>query len=179
MSFKLSTKVAYYPTLLFNVLREKFGVTKWYHAIDDTVILGALPFRNVAKKLITEYNIKGVVSMNELYEMKFFCPTKNEWSNMGVEQINLPTIDYSVPSLTDIRKGVDFINHKRDEKSTVYVHCKAGRTRSATLVAAYLCNRYNYSPEEAVEEIRKKRSHIYVAKRHILALHKFVDSSHN
>lgn len=51
MSFKFSTKIAYYPTLLFNVLRERYGSTQWYHVIDDTVILGALPFRTVVKKV--------------------------------------------------------------------------------------------------------------------------------
>lgn len=43
-------------------------------------------------------------------------------------------------------KGVEFINKFVAQKSvegggpqpTVYVHCKAGRTRSATLVACYL-----------------------------------------
>lgn len=115
--------------------------------------------------------------MNEPYEMKLFCPSKSEWSKMGVEQLNLPTVDFSVPSLTDIKRGVDFINNKREENSTVYVHCKAGRTRSATIVAAYLCTRFKYTPFEAKLEIKKKRSHIHLAERHMLALEEFTQST--
>ena len=53
----------------------------------------------------------------------------------------LSTPDWnSVPSNEDIKKGVDFILKYRDLKppNSVYVHCKAGRSRSATIVACYL-----------------------------------------
>ena len=43
---------------------------------------------------------------------------------------------FEVPDNDKLRKGVSFINDVEDGK--VYVHCKAGRTRSATLVACYL-----------------------------------------
>jgi atypical dual specificity phosphatase len=46
------------------------------------------------------------------------------------------------------------------KKPTVYVHCKAGRTRSATLVGCYLIQRYGWTPEQAVKHMQDKRSHI-------------------
>ncbi len=42
------------------------------------------------------------------------------------------------PNQEKLRNGVEFINDYRDTDKTVYVHCKAGRTRSATLVGCYL-----------------------------------------
>lgn len=43
---------------------------------------------------------------------------------------------------------------------SVYVHCKAGRTRSATLVGCYLMEENGWTPERAVEHMRERRPHI-------------------
>lgn len=39
----------YYPTLAYNLVRNKIGPTDWpwYSRIDETVILGALPFKSM------------------------------------------------------------------------------------------------------------------------------------
>lgn len=63
-----------------------------------------------------------------------------EWKKHGVTQLKIPTVDFTAtPTQEDICKAVDFIQDYRDnKKGSVYVHCKAGRTRSATVVACYL-----------------------------------------
>ncbi len=43
-----------------------------------------------------------------------------------------------VPSLEHIHRGVDFALKHRELGTSVYIHCKAGRSRSATIAAAYL-----------------------------------------
>jgi atypical dual specificity phosphatase len=52
------------------------------------------------------------------------------------------------------------VNNDTNEKGTVYVHCKAGRTRSATLVGCYLMMKNGWSPEQAVDHMRNCRPHI-------------------
>lgn len=61
--------------------------------------------------------------------------------------LQLSTTDiFETPCQDKLKRGVSFINHFSNEISqnqvekrpTVYVHCKAGRTRSATLVGCYL-----------------------------------------
>ena len=37
-----------------------------------------------------------------------------------------------------LKKGVEFIEEMNLSENSVYVHCKAGRGRSTTLVACYL-----------------------------------------
>ena len=46
-------RVAFYPTLTYNILMEKLSSRQWYNRIDDTVILGALPFRSMTKQVCT------------------------------------------------------------------------------------------------------------------------------
>lgn len=64
--------------------------------------------------------------------------------------LQLSTTDiFEAPSQEKLKRGVSFINQFRipnnkvdseqnEKMPTVYVHCKAGRTRSATLVGCYL-----------------------------------------
>jgi len=44
-------RVTFYPTLLYNVFMEKVTQRNWYDRIDENVILGALPFRNISQKV--------------------------------------------------------------------------------------------------------------------------------
>jgi len=78
-----------------------------------------------------------------------------DWRKHDVEFLQLSTTDiFEVPRQEKLQSGVNFINKFRkastrklgdsdntddtNQSGTVYVHCKAGRTRSATLVACYL-----------------------------------------
>ncbi|KOB64693.1 Phosphatidylglycerophosphatase and protein-tyrosine phosphatase 1, partial [Operophtera brumata] len=95
-----------------------------------------------------EENIKGVVSMNETYELKIFSNDAEKWRQHGVEFLQLATTDiFEAPDQEKLYEGVTFINSKlggvpltgaQVGSGAVYVHCKAGRTRSATLVGCYL-----------------------------------------
>lgn len=76
-----------------------------------------------------------------------------KWKTLNVDFLQLATTDiFESPCQKKLRTGVEFINRylPANEKipdlpnenaangGTVYVHCKAGRTRSATLVGCYL-----------------------------------------
>ena len=88
---------------------------------------------------MNEEKVKGVVSMNEDFELKFWVTTKDEWQRMGIKFLQLNTADIlHAPTQDKLRTGVNFIQQFIGTDSSVYVHCKAGRTRSATLVACYL-----------------------------------------
>ena len=74
-----------------------------------------------------------------------------EWKDLGVEQLKLQTVDYiGTPTQENISKAVDFIMKYRRRKESVYVHCKAGRTRSTTIVACYLIHVSIQSSEPVV-----------------------------
>ena len=69
----------------------------------------------------------------------YFLFTGQEWAEWGVTQLQLATIDFNnAPSQEMLWKGVGFIEKMDKKKNSVYVHCKAGRGRSTTLVACYL-----------------------------------------
>ena len=126
-------RVTFLPTLAYNVAMERVSGRRWWDRVDDKVILGALPFRSeYTQQLIKDQNIKGVVSMNEDYELALFSHQAEGWSKMGVEFLQLSTTDiFSAPSQDKLVRGVEFIDEvtARHKGSSVYVHCKAGRTK--------------------------------------------------
>lgn len=42
-------RIVFYPTLAYNVLLAKYWGRPWYNRIDETVLLGALPFRSITQ----------------------------------------------------------------------------------------------------------------------------------
>ncbi|NXJ76636.1 PTPM1 phosphatase, partial [Trogon melanurus] len=171
-----AARLLFYPTLLYTAARARLPGSRraWFHRIDGTVLLGALPPRALSRRLVAEENVRAVVTLNEEYETRFFCCSAQEWEAMGVEQLRLSTVDLTgVPTLENLRRGVRFLLKHRARGSSVYVHCKAGRSRSATVVAAYLIQLHHWSPQEAIEAIAKIRPHILVRHKQVQVLETF------
>jgi len=170
-------RVTFYPTLLYNVFMEKVTQRNWYDRIDETVILGALPFRTISQKLIEEENVRCIISMNEGYELEHFTPHPDEWKKMGVEHCQLSTRDiFETPSHEKLVQGVSTIESFSKNGKSVYVHCKAGRTRSATLVGCYLMAKHNWTPEQAIENIVSKRPHIWLRNQQLESLKQYYNA---
>lgn len=123
------------------------------------------------------------------------CPKpRQKWRALGIEFLQLPTTDiFEAPCQEKLRRGVDFMNEflPADQRyapvttadaphsdatrtpGTVYVHCKAGRTRSATLVGCYLMRKNNWTPEQAVRHMRDRRPHVLLHTKQWEALRLF------
>jgi len=171
-SLPVGARIAYYPSLLYGVLKTS-EKRQWYNRVDERIVLGALPFHKTAAELVEKENIGGVISLNESYEMRILCPTEKEWNELGVEQLHIPTVDFNnAPSVENIKKSMKFIEHLDVEKS-IYVHCKAGRSRSATVVVCYLMHFKSMNVAEAIECIKSKRPHVVLADKHITRIHEF------
>ncbi|XP_031704565.1 phosphatidylglycerophosphatase and protein-tyrosine phosphatase 1 [Anarrhichthys ocellatus] len=169
-------RLLFYPTLAYNVVMEKVTSRRWFDRVDETVLLGALPFRSDTKQLVETENIRGVITMNEEYETKYFCNSAEEWRAAGVEQLRLSTVDLTgVPSLENLCRGVEFALQHREQGSSVYVHCKAGRSRSATMAAAYLIRLHCWTPEEACQKLASVRPHILVRAAQLEMLSKYYE----
>ena len=61
-----------------------------------------------------------------------------EWARSGVQHRWFSTIDFQPPTLPVIWQGLRVIDEFKAKKQCVYVHCKAGRGRSAVVTTCYL-----------------------------------------
>ena len=169
-------KLVLYPSLVYGAAMEYCGMRTWYTRIDEHCVLGALPMERNYKQIIANEKIKAVLTLNEDHEL-YYSISKEEWLNQGVDYLQVPIKDYvGVADLEQIKKSVDFIKKHKDQNECVYVHCKAGRYRSALIVACYLINTKKMRPEEATSMLVALRPHVILnIKRQLKAMHSYYD----
>uniref|UniRef100_A0A0N5ALM4 Phosphatidylglycerophosphatase and protein-tyrosine phosphatase 1 n=1 Tax=Syphacia muris TaxID=451379 RepID=A0A0N5ALM4_9BILA len=153
--------IAFYPSLAYNLVRNYLQPKKWswYNRIDDVVILGGLPFQSTAKQLLKE-NVGGVVCCTEDYELRaaFNAMKPADWLNLSVAVHQVPMKDFTgAAPINDINMAVAFIKGIGKSGKSVYVHCKAGRTRSALIVMCYLMQKNNWMANVAFDYVKMHR----------------------
>jgi len=162
--------LAFYPTLGYNLLRNYIQPTKWqwYSRVDENLILGALPFKSMVADLKAE-NVGGVVCCTEEFETKaaYTGMGANEWKSQDILFHHVPMQDFTgSTSRENLHDAVVFIDNVARQFQTAYVHCKAGRTRSATVALCYMMFKHDYSPEEALDAIRRERHQVILRTNH-------------
>ncbi|MCL7051749.1 hypothetical protein MKW94_008506 [Papaver nudicaule] len=138
-------RILFYPTLMYNVVRNKMQPDEfhWWDQIDQFVLLGAVPFTTDVPRL-KELGVQGVVTLNEPYET--LVPS-SLYHDHGIDHLVIPTRDYLfAPSHEDLCQAVDFIHNNVSSGKKTYVHCKAGRGRSTTVVLCYLVQTKQMTP---------------------------------
>jgi len=61
------------------------------------------------------------------------------------------------PSLEWLREQVSFVESARDSSRVVFVHCRAGISRSGMVMTAYIMKREKWSRDQTLKYIRTKR----------------------
>ncbi len=151
----LMSHLLFRPTLYWTLLKTRgLKVEDHWTEIDDTLILGALPTRRELLHF-SGLQVGGVINM---------CAEWNghtsRYDRSGIEQLHLPTPDYTSPDLNAVRSGVDFIARFASEGRRVYCHCKAGRGRSATIALVWLMHSQRLTPSDAEEHLIQQRPHV-------------------
>lgn len=151
---RLLASLILYPTLAWNLLLNRLCPRRrWWDWVDETVLLGALPLKADVARL------KGAGIGAVLNTCREWRGPVEEYRAAGIEELYLPLTDFTPPSLDEIRAGVAFIRQQAAAGKKVYVHCKAGRGRSATLVLCYLVTK-GLTPEQAQAVLLQKRPHV-------------------
>ncbi|CAF0915414.1 unnamed protein product [Rotaria sordida] len=131
--------------------------------------LGCLPTASDVKTL-NNIGIEYVVNMCAEYN----GPRKT-YKKYNIKQLHLPTIDCTAPSLKTIEKAIQFMNEAYTNNKKIFVHCKAGMGRSATIVLCHLVANEKMSLENALKLIKEKRPEVttsiirYVSVKQFLA----------
>ncbi|XP_023746992.1 phosphatidylglycerophosphate phosphatase PTPMT2 isoform X1 [Lactuca sativa] len=170
-------RALFYPTLLYNVVRNKIQTEfRWWDRVDQFILLGAVPFPTDVLHL-KELGVCGVVTLNESYET--LVPTSLYHAH-GIDHVVIPTRDYLfAPSNVDISKAVEFIHEKASVGKTTYVHCKAGRGRSTTVVLCYLVKYKHMTPDTAYEYVKSIRPRVRLASSQWQAVQDYYQKNKN
>lgn len=141
-------KVAFESVLLLELVLFSLGLFDWYNVVDDNLILGAIPIQEIHADELQRMNLSLVVSVVEPFELEAVTlggrPISSEfWKKIGVDHRILPSPDFAPPHIDVLANGAKLLDEYLREGKRVYVHCKSGRGRSASVVMAYFC-RYRY-----------------------------------
>lgn len=155
MLARLYARTVYYPTLAYNVLLGRWlKVRHWWDRVDQHCVLGAVPLGQDPQRL-KQLGITGVVNMCEEYG----GPVE-QYQALGIEQLWLPTTDFQHPTSKLVERGAEFIERHKNQGGQTYVHCKAGRARSATIVLWWLVKFGGLTPKQAQDKLCQARPHV-------------------
>ncbi|GAB5405038.1 MAG: phosphatidylglycerophosphatase and protein-tyrosine phosphatase 1 family protein [Aureliella sp.] len=147
-------RAIYYPTLGYNyVLGRLLKVRNWWDEVNDHLVLGAVPLHR-DPELFAAMGVTAVVNMCEEY-----AGPAAHYERLGIEQLWLPTVDFNHPSKADVQLGAAFIEQHASSGGKTYVHCKAGRARSATVALWWLVRYRGMTAEEAQATLLAARPH--------------------
>ncbi|KAJ0262122.1 Phosphatidylglycerophosphate phosphatase PTPMT1 [Hirschfeldia incana] len=157
----VGARALFYPTLVYNVVRNKVEPQfHWWDRVAQFILLGAVPFQSDVPRL-KELGVGGVITLNEPYET--LVPS-SLYKSYCIDHLVIATRDYCfAPSMEAICQAVDFIHRNASLGKTTYVHCKAGRGRSTTVVICYLVQHKHMTPEEAYDYVKSIRPRVKLA----------------
>ncbi|CAN6807530.1 hypothetical protein Bca4012_001989 [Brassica carinata] len=157
----VGARALFYPTLVYNVVRNKVEAEfHWWDRVAQFILLGAVPFQSDVPRL-KELGVCGVITLNESYET--LVPS-SLYKSYCIDHLVIATRDYCfAPSMEAICQAVDFIHRNASLGKTTYVHCKAGRGRSTTVVICYLVQHKHMTPEAAYDYVKSIRPRVKLA----------------
>jgi len=123
--------------------------------VADQLYIGTLPrFKEDLIELRDKEGVFSVVTMNEEWEIEL---GKSDVEALGMANLIMATPDYSAPPLADVQAAVAWALEATDRGEGVYVHCNAGRGRSAIVVLCILMSRFGWDALEAYDHVSSKR----------------------
>lgn len=151
-----------FETSLIHTSRNKLA---WWHPINENLVLGAIPLKEHSEAL-RALGITATLTLLEEFERtsKFI-----DHQPIG-ETFAIEAPDFCGVAPEQIEQGVEWLRAKVGEGKKCYVHCKAGRGRSASIVVAYFL-RYgipgNRTPslQEAIAHVKARRPQINLNSR--------------
>lgn len=181
----LFTEMVCLIDLIAYTLFSSFGYQRqwsYYNQIEDKLYLGAIPVKKPLfgrdDTLELRGKVQAVLSVVEPFENHcqgvITSPiAPEEWRRQGVYQLQIPTPDFETINLDVVKKGVAFIDWNIKNNRSVYVHCKAGRGRSALIVVCYLMQKHQLTLEAAFKMMKNARSQVSLGQDKLLTARMF------
>jgi len=150
-----TARALFYPTLVWNLCLSRL-LPNWrrYDRIDEHLLVGGLPFASDVPK----FKADGVTAVVNTCEE--WAGPRAAYEKAGIEQLRVPTVDFTHPTLEHVEQAVGFITKHAEKGGSVLVHCKAGRGRSATVALCYLIAAKHLTPEAALAALTAKRAQV-------------------
>jgi atypical dual specificity phosphatase len=145
------SRIFFLPTLPITALLR---LGNYWTQIDDTLILGCAPVALLGHpEKLHKLGVRGVINMCHEY-----AGPKDQYGLLGMRQLHLPTVDHFEPSVAYLKEAVAFIEDCKRKGEKVYVHCKAGHGRAASVALCWMVlQNPSMAPADVNSLLREKR----------------------
>jgi atypical dual specificity phosphatase len=125
-----------------------------YHRLGDSLLAGAMPFRADHVEALHGEGVTAVVNLCQ--EREYWDGERqlvlDAYAAHGITEHHLPVIDGSTVPPEILHQAVEIAR-----ANTVYVHCRGGRERSATVAIAVISTLEGLEIDHAVEQAKSRR----------------------
>jgi len=125
---------------------------------------------------IEDLSKAGIQSILDLRQETEDNPHELEKYNIKYLQIKIP--DRSIPTLSEIKNGTEWIALNIEQRKKVFVHCNLGRGRGPLLVILYLISK-GQDKDEAIKYVKKIRRYSYLNKNQLKLIDEFQNKNSN
>ncbi len=155
-------QVRYAISMLYTELTQEH----WWDRIGDLkLFLGAIPLYDKGHlQQLLELRVNHVISLLEPFELDgtlwHFPVSPGMWQKNGVETSFIRAEDYNGLTFAQLHEGIELLHRELSAGKAVYIHCKGGRGRSASVVIGYLMRYHHMSFEQAHTYVKHYRPRI-------------------
>jgi atypical dual specificity phosphatase len=185
LGLKLKKEIVYEISTLYTIFGShpwRTAPNSWWSIINDYIVLGALPLEHQIDKL-KKLGITHVIAMIEPFEFEpgIVQPVQSrQWKKNGIGFKHIETPDFLGVPEAKIDEALKYIEAERrkNPNAKFYIHCKAGRGRSAAIVLCDLMQDHKtdgYTKEQAYAHLKTLR-HINLNKNQMVAVQNYLDS---
>jgi atypical dual specificity phosphatase len=171
-SMPLVKKIKYDISLLCVKATSTWTGEAWWNHINPTAhYLGAQPQANWDhKRQIACLNVDSILMIIEEFEEEggwLHQPVQvNEWTGpfTGLSVYAVRASDFSPMRFVELDEALQWMREQDEQGRRIYVHCKAGRGRSASVFWAYLILVHNMEPDEALASLMRQRPSVNIGR---------------
>jgi membrane-associated phospholipid phosphatase len=141
----------------------------WHYARQSPA-WSALTDRLLIGRTLSDREARSAINSGVTAVLDLTCEFSEARPFIDIDYLQLPVLDLTAPTREQVDRAVDFIRDHIDD-GIVYIHCKAGYSRTAAVAGAYLISSAAVETvDEAIERLRSARPRMVVRPEAMRAL---------
>jgi atypical dual specificity phosphatase len=139
-------------------------VSRWFRTygfadVYDDLLVGAYPLDASDIEILARLGVRRVFNLVEEDEYK---PGEREevlgaLADAGIAEERLSLVDFGRIPADELETAVASVNAALDRGERVYLHCRAGRQRSAAVAAGVVAIRTGVDIDDAIERVQSRK----------------------
>ena len=134
---------------------ERFGFAR----VGERLLIGAYPTDAGDVELVARQDVDALYNLCEdrEYDDGERDVVETALRTHGVEERRLPLVDYGGLDVDQLDRAVGEVEAWLEDGRTVYLHCRAGWQRSATVAAGVVARREGLDIDHALRVVRERK----------------------